>query len=51
MLELFTQLRDKMGGMSAEAKMAALTTIFGAEAMDVMGIAVVLDGADGLRNH
>lgn len=44
---LFTQLRDRMSGMSDEAKMAALTTIFGAEAMDVMGIAV-LEGADGL---
>lgn len=41
---LFTQLQKSMGGMSDQAQLTALSTIFGAEAMDVMGLAI-LNGA------
>jgi TP901 family phage tail tape measure protein len=42
------QLRVTMGGMSDEVRLAALQTIFGAEAADVMNIAI-REGGDGLR--
>jgi TP901 family phage tail tape measure protein len=42
---LFDMLHDKMGNMSDESREAALSMIFGAEAADVMSIAVA-QGAD-----
>lgn len=45
---LFDQLQGSMGGMSDQAQLTALSTIFGAEAMDVMGLAI-LNGADPLE--
>lgn len=43
---LMSQLETNMSGMSQEARLAALSTIFGAEAMDVMGLAVLGAGGD-----
>jgi TP901 family phage tail tape measure protein len=45
---LFDQLKTSMGGMSDQAQLAALSTIFGAEAMDVMGLAI-LNGSEPLE--
>ena len=43
------QLKVTMGGMSDETRIAALQTIFGAEAADVMNIAIK-EGGQGLRD-
>lgn len=45
---LFGQLQGSMSGMSDQAQLTALSTIFGAEAMDVMGLAI-LNGAEPLE--
>lgn len=45
---LFDQLNTSMAGMSDQAQLAALSTIFGAEAIDVMGLAV-LQGSSPLE--
>jgi TP901 family phage tail tape measure protein len=45
---LFDQLNTSMADMSDEAQLAALSTIFGAEAIDVMGLAL-LQGASPLE--
>lgn len=45
---LFRQLQTGMSGMSSQAQLTALSTIFGAEAMDVMGLAI-LNGAEPLE--
>lgn len=45
---LFRQLQGSMGGMSDQAQLTALSTIFGAEAMDVMGLAI-MNGAEPLE--
>jgi len=46
--ELMDQLNESMSGMSDQAREAALSTIFGAEAADVMNQAIK-KGGDGLR--
>jgi TP901 family phage tail tape measure protein len=45
---LFRQLNTSMADMSDQAQLTALSTIFGAEAMDVMGLAI-LNGAEPLE--
>lgn len=45
---LFDQLNTSMADMSDQAQLAALSTIFGAEAIDVMGLAV-LQGSSPLE--
>ena len=47
---LFDQLNASMAGMSDEQREAALATIFGAEAADVMNLAIK-EGGDGLREY
>lgn len=46
---LMDQLQAGMAGMSDETKLAALSSIFGAEAMDVMGLSI-MTGGDALRD-
>src|SRR5690606_16605116 len=48
MPSLFRQLQEGLGDLDQQTQLAALSTIFGAEAMDVMGLAI-LNGADPLE--
>lgn len=48
--DLMDQLQGSMSGMSDQAREAALSTIFGAEAADVMNQAIK-SGGDGLREY
>lgn len=45
---LFRQLQDGLGGLDKQTQLAALSTIFGAEAIDVMGLAI-MQGAEPLE--